>query len=231
LEKTDRLDAQVLALFAERVRPEVRVLPDQQELELKALTTRRRQVVEMLVAEENRLKQAPAVLHHQLRSHIDYLRKDLHRLNRDLEQKLRGTPLWREHEDLLKGVPGVGPVTCFTLIADLPELGRLTRREIAKLVGVAPLSRDSGTLRGQRTVWGGRANVRATLYMATVTALRHNPVIKAFYTRLREAGKPHQLAITAAMRKLLVTLNAILRTRSPWRPACPEPELNPLPIP
>jgi len=221
LEKTDRLDARVLALFAERVRPEVRELPAEQELELKALVTRRRQLVEMLVAEENRLKQAPKALHHELRSHIDYLRKDLHRLNDDLEQKLRGTPLWREHEDLLKSVPGVGPVTCFTLIADLPELGRLTRREIAKLVGVAPLSCDSGTMRGRRAVWGGRAQVRAVLYMATTTALKHNPAIRAFYERLRAVGKPHRVAITAAMRKLLVTLNAIIKTRTSWRSPCP----------
>ena len=179
------------------------------------------------MAEENRLKQAPRVVHHELRSRIDYLRKDLHSLNRDLEQKLRGTPLWREHEDLLKSVPGVGPVTCFTLIADLPELGRLTRREIAKLVGVAPLSRDSGLMRGRRMVWGGRAGVRAILYMAITAALKHNPVIKAFYARLRAARKPHQLPITAAMRKLLVTLNAILKTRTPWRSACPEPSRTP----
>jgi transposase len=221
LEKNDALDARMLALFAQRVRPPVRELPDQLGRELKALMARRRQVVEMLVAEQNRLGQAPQVLHHQLRSHIDYLRKDLHRLTDDLDQLLRNSPLWRERENLLKGVPGVGPVTCFTLLAELPELGRLTRREIAKLAGVAPLTRDSGMMRGKRTVWGGRAPVRATLYMATLSATRHNPIIAAFYRRLCAAGKPPKVALTAAMRKLLTILNSMVKHRTAWRQPCP----------
>jgi transposase len=215
LEKNDALDARLLAQFGERVQPAVRELPDEQGRELKALMARRRQLIEMLVAEENRLKQAPPALHHQLRSHIDYLRKDLHRLNRDLDQLLRSSPLWREQENLLRGVPGVGPVLCATLLAELPELGRLTRREIAKLVGVAPLVRDSGTLRGRRVIWGGRARVRSALYMATLAATRHNPAIAAFAKRL--AGKEPKEIIVACMRKLLVILNAIARDGSQWR--------------
>ena len=221
LEKSDALDARVLARFAAQVRPPLRELPDQLGRELKALMARRRQLVEMLVAEQNRLQQAPAVLHHQLRGHIDYLRKDLHRLTRDLDRMLRGSPLWREQENLLRGVPGVGPVLCATLLAELPELGRLSRGEIAKLAGVAPLARDSGTLRGQRTTWGGRAAVRAALYMATLSATRHNPVIAAFHRRLRAAGKAPKVALVAAMRKLLIILNALLKHRAPWRPPCP----------
>lgn len=223
LEKTDKVDALMLAEFAERVRPEVRELPDQQALALAALMARRRQLVEMLVAEQNRLGQAPAALKHDLRSHIDFLRKQLHRLEQDLDQLLHQSPVWREQEDLLKGGPGIGPVTCATLLADLPELGRLSRRAIAKLAGLAPLARDSGAMRGRRTVWGGRAKVRATLYMATLSAVRHNPVLKAFHGRLRAAGKPNKLTVVACMRKLLIILNAMLKHNTPWRSPCPTP--------
>lgn len=223
LEKSDTLDAQLLALFAARVRPPLRELPDAELLELKALMARRRQLVEMLVAEENRLKQAAKVLHHQLRSHIDYLRKDLHHLNGELDQMLRQSPLWREKENLLRGVPGVGPVLCATLLAELPELGRMNRREVAKLAGLAPLIRDSGTFRGRRTVWGGRSMVRRALYMATLSAIRHNPAIAAFHARLVKANKPPKVALVAAMRKLLLILNAMLKTKSPWNPPCPSP--------
>lgn len=223
LEKTDKVDALMLATFAERVRPEVRPLPDPQAQTLAAVMARRRQLVEMLVAEQNRLGQAPAALQPDLRSHIDFLRKQLHHLDRDLDQLLQQSPLWREQEDLLKGVPGIGPVTCATLLADLPELGRLNRRAIAKLVGLAPLARDSGPLRGRRTVWGGRAKVRATLYMATLSAVRHNPVLQAYHRRLRDAGKPNKLALVACMRKLLITLNAMLKNRTPWSPSCRVP--------
>jgi len=220
LEKTDKVDALMLAEFAERVQPEVRQLPDQQALALAALMARRRQLVEMLVAEQNRLLQAPAVLQHELRSHIDFLRKQLYRLDQELDQLLHQSPVWREQEDLLKGVPGIGPVTCATLLADLPELGRLSRRAIAKLAGLAPLARDSGAMRGRRTVWGGRAKVRATLFMATLSAVRHNPVLKAFHARLRAAGKPNKVALVACMRKLLIILNAMLKNRTPWSPSC-----------
>ena len=220
LAKTDALDARVLALFGERVRPPLRALPDEVGRELKAVTARRRQVVEMLVAEQNRLGQAPRMLHHQLRAHIDYLRKDLVRLNRDLDQTLRRLPLWRETEELLRSVPGVGPVLARTLLAELPELGRLSRREIGKLVGLAPLNRDSGMMRGRRTIWGGRASVRAALYMPTMVATHKNPVIAAFYNRLLAAGKPGKVARAAAMRKLLTILNAMLKHHTRWSPLC-----------
>jgi len=223
LEKTDKVDALMLAEFAARVKPKVRPLPDPQAQALAAVMARRRQLVEMLVAEQNRLGQAPAVLHHDLRSHIDFLRKQLHQLDQDLDQLLQQSPLWREQEDLLKGVPGIGPVTCATLLADLPELGHLNRRAIAKLVGLAPLARDSGPVRGRRTVWGGRTKVRATLFMATLSAVRHNPVLKAYHQHLRAAGKPYKVALVACMRKLLLMLNAILKNRTPWRPPCPAP--------
>jgi transposase len=220
LEKSDVLDARILALFAERVRPEVRPLADERTRDLQALVARRRQLVEMLVAEENRLKQAPGVLHRQLRSHIVFLRKELRALNSELDQQLRAMPLWHEKDELLKSVPGVGRVLSCTLLADLPELGLLSRREIAKLAGLAPLARDSGMLRGKRTVWGGRAKIRSALYMSTLVAVRFNPVLRAFYQRLLAAGKPKKVALTAAMRKLLTMLNAMLRDRATWRPAC-----------
>ncbi len=221
LAKTDALDARILALFAERMRPEVRLLPDAQELELKALVARRRELVEMITAERNRLGSAPKVLHKEITAHIRWLEGRLKERDRDLDRMLRSSPLWREREDLLRAVPGVGPVLCATLLADLPELGALSRHEIAKLVGVAPLNRDSGTMRGRRTVWGGRAPVRAALYMATLVATRYNPAIAAFYRRLRAAGKPAKVALTAAMRKLLTILNAILKHRTPWSSPCP----------
>jgi transposase len=221
LAKTDALDARVLALFAERIRPTVRPLPSAQERELKALVARRRDLVEMLTAERNRLSAAPKLLHKELAAHIRWLEARLEQRDRDLGRMLRTSPLWREREDLLRAVPGIGPVSCATLLAELPELGRLSRREIAKLVGVAPLNRDSGAMRGRRAVWGGRAPVRAVLYMATVSAVTYNPPLKAFYDRLLAAGKPKKLALTAAMRKLLLILNAIVKTSSLWRPPCP----------
>ncbi len=208
LAKTDALDARLLARFAERVQPPLRALPTPAERELKAVVARRRDLVEMLTAERNRLGSAPKVLHREITAHIRWLEARLKERDRDLDRKLRG-------------VPGVGPVLCATLLAELPELGRLDRREVAKLAGVAPLNHDSGRLRGQRTVWGGRAPVRAALYMATLSAVRFNPALKAFYRRLRSAGKPPKLALTAAMRKLLVILNAMLKHRTPWSPPCP----------
>ena len=221
LAKTDALDARMLALFGERMRPQPRRLPDAQELELKAMVARRRQLVEMLTAERNRLGSAPNVLRKELAAHIRWLEARLTERERELDRTLRNSPLWREREDLLRAVPGVGPVLCATLLADLPELGRLTRRESAALAGVAPINRDRGTMRGRRTVWGGRAQVRAALYMATLSAVRHQPALRAFYLRLRAAGKPAKVALVAAMRKLLVILNAMLKHRSPWRPPCP----------
>jgi transposase len=220
LAKTDRIDADILALFAERVRPAVWALPDADAQELDALLARRRQLLEMLQAERNRLGQVfgrgKAPVKKSLKAHIGYLERELRMTDSDLGDMVRRSPAWRERDDLLQSVPGVGPVMSLTLLADLPELGALSRREIAKLVGVAPLSRDSGTLRGRRFVQGGRASVRAVLYMAALVATKRNGVIRAFYTRLLAAGKPKKLALVACMRKLLTILNTMVRTGERW---------------
>jgi transposase len=217
LAKTDGLDADVLAQFGEAVRPEPRPLPDAAQQALSALVTRRRQLVEMLVAEKNRLPLARAGrIRRDLQTHIHFLEQRLKEANDDLQQLLRESPLWRAAEQLLRSVPGIGPTTAAMLLADLPELGRLSHRAIAALVGVAPLNRDSGTRSGTRTIWGGRATVRGGLYMATLVATRRNPVIATFYRRLRDAGKPAKVARVAAMHKLLTILNAILRSQQPW---------------
>lgn len=220
LAKTDKLDADILALFAERVRPAVRPLPDAAAQELDALLTRRRQLLEMLGAERNRLGQVfgkgKRSVRKSLRAHIAFLERELKSADTDLGAMVRASPAWRERDDLLQSVPGVGPILARTILADLPELGRLSRREIAKLVGVAPLSRDSGTFRGRRFVQGGRAHVRGVLYMAALVATKRNATIRAFYQRLVTAGKPKKLALVACMRKLLTILNTIVRTRTPW---------------
>lgn len=219
LAKTDRIDAHTLALFAERVRPEPRPLPDPVGEELRALVARRRQLLEMLGAEQNRLRHpSPSSVQKGLEKHVRWLKRQLEDVDDDLERVVRDSPLWRGKDDLLQSVPGIGPVTSRTLLAELPELGRLNRREIAALVGVAPLNRDSGSFRGRRFVWGGRAAVRRTLYMAALTATRHNPVIRSFYERLLDRGKPHKVALTACMRKLVVILNAMAKSRQPWNP-------------
>src|SRR5213594_4811446 len=217
LAKTDTLDAQTLAHFAEVMRPELRPLPDEQTQALAALLTRRRQLVEMLTAEKHRLSLAPRPVRNSVRAHITWLERELTHTDTDLAQTIRQSPVWREKEDLLRSVPGVGPVLTTTLLANLPELGTLTGKQIAALVGVAPLNRDSGTLRGKRTVWGGRAQVRAVLYMGALVAARYNPVIRAFYHRLCAAGKAKKVALTACMRKLLTILNAMMKHRTPWR--------------
>ena len=216
LAKTDAIDAQVLAQFAEAVRPQLRPLPDAAAQELSALMTRRRQLIEMLTAEKNRLRAAARAVRPDIQEHIHWLERRLADLDGDLSQTIRSSDIWREKDDLLQSAPGVGPVVSTTLLADLPELGTLNRKEIAALVGVAPLNRDSGTLRGRRTVWGGRSKVRSALYMATLVATQRNPVIRIFYQRLLSAGKPKKVALTACMRKLLTILNAILRSRTPW---------------
>lgn len=220
LAKTDRIDADILALFAERVRPEVRTLPDADAQELDALLARRRQLLEMLQAERNRLGQVfgrgKTSVKKSLEAHIAYLERELRMADTDLGDMVHRSPAWRERDDLLQSVPGVGPVLSLTLLADLPELGALSRRRIAKLVGVALLSRDSGTLRGRRFVQGGRASVRAVLYMAALVATKRNVVIRAFYTRLLAAGKPKKLALVACMRKLLTILNTMVRTGERW---------------
>jgi transposase len=218
LAKTDALDAQVLALFAERVQPAPRPLPDDALQALDALLTRRRQLVEMLTAERNRLFVARPPVRRDLQQHIRFLERRLREADDDLHTAVKASPTWRVKDDLLQSVPGVGRVVSLTLLAELPELGRLSHKEIAALVGVAPLNRDSGTLRGKRLVYGGRAPVRAVLYMAALVASKCNPVIRAFYQRLRAAGKPAKVALTACMRKLLIILNAIARSEAPWQP-------------
>ena len=217
LAKTDALDAQVLAQFAEVMRPQPRPLPDAETRALAALLTRRRQLVEMLTAEKNRLLSAATPIRKRLRTHITWLERELQHTNTHLAEAIRQSPVWREKDELLQSVPGVGPVVTSTLLASLPELGILTHKQIAALVGVAPLNRDSGTLRGRRTVWGGRAQVRAVLYMSAIVAARFNPVIRAFYQRLCATGKAKKVALTACMRKLLTILNAMLKHRTPWR--------------
>jgi transposase len=219
LAKTDRLDAEVLGLFADRVRPAVRPLPDAAAHELAGVLARRRQLLEMLQAEHNRLGQVFSrgkAVARSLKQHIAYLERELARTDAGLGELIRRTPAWRERDDLLRSVPGIGPVVSYTLVADLPELGQLTRREIAKLVGIAPVSRDSGTMRGRRFVQGGRSQVRAVLYMGALVAVRHNPAIRAFYQRLVNAGKPKKLALVACMRKLLTILNTMARTGERW---------------
>jgi transposase len=216
LAKTDELDAQVLARFAATVKPTPRSLAETQALELQELVARRRQVVGMLTMERNRLPRTTTTVQARIAAHIAFLEEELERQNRDVDTLLHASPVWRATEDLLRSVPGIGPTVSATLIAALPELGRLSPKEIAALVGVAPLNRDSGRYRGHRRVWGGRAEVRAALYMAALVATRHNRVIHALYERLLKAGKPKKVALVACMRKLLIILNAILRTRTPW---------------
>jgi transposase len=220
LAKTDVLDAKVLAHFAATVQPEPRTLADGEAEALRDILARRRQVVGMLTAETNRLKQATQVVRSRITAHIAFLEVELAESNRDLDALLHASPLWREREDLLRSVPGIGPVASATLVACLPELGQLSRQQIAALVGLAPLNRDSGRYRGHRIVWGGRAEVRCALYMATLVATRHNPVIEATYRRLLEAGKPKKVALVACMRKLLVILNAMVRHHTPWQAPC-----------
>lgn len=217
LAKTDAIDAQVLALFAERVRPEPRELPGEAHQELAARMARRRQLVEMLVAERNRLTLARDTVRSDLRQHIRWLERRLGDIDSQIASLIRQSPLWRAQDNLLRSVPGIGPVTSAAILVGLPELGRIPRRQIAALVGCAPLNRDSGSWRGQRNTWGGRATVRGVLYMATLVATRWNPVIRAFYRRLRDAGKPPRVAVIAAMRKLLTILNAMVKHQMPWR--------------
>ncbi len=218
LAKTDRIDAQVLAHFADAVRPEVRPLPDAATQELAILVARRRQLLEMRVAEQNRSRGVPPRIRAQIREHIIWLNRCLADLDRELGQLVRSSPVWRERVDLLRSTPGVGPVLSATMLADLPELGTLSHKQIAALVGLAPLNQDSGKKRGKRVVWGGRASVRGALYMATLVATRRNPVISAFYQRLLGTHKPKKLALTACMHKLLTILNAMVRRQTRWAP-------------
>ena len=216
LAKTDSIDALVLARFAEAVRPAVRPLPDEVTLELRALTSRRRQITEMIVAERNRIANASQAVRKRIDAHIRWLEAELERADKDLDQSIRQSPIWRENEDLLRSVPSIGPVVSRTLLAELAELGKLNRKQIAALVGIAPLNRDSGTFRGRRGIWGGRATVRAALYMAALVASRRNCVIRAFYNRLRAGGKAPKVALVACMRKLLTILNAMIKHKTRW---------------
>ena len=217
LAKTDALDARVLALFAQRVQPPVRPLPDAHTAALASLLARRRQLIEMRTAEENRRPTLPAALLPGLEEHVAWLTQQIAALERELDQTIRDSPLWQAKERLLRSVPGIGPVVARTLLAELPELGTLDRQEVAALVGVAPLNADSGTRRGQRRTWGGRAPVRAALYMAVVTAIRCNPCIRPFYQRLIAQGKRPKVALVACMRKLLTMANAMVRDGVRWR--------------
>ena len=221
LAKTDRIDARLLALYAERAELKVRTLPDEQTRELRALCARRDDLLEMIVAEENRLEHAPKRLQREIRGHIDYLRKRLKHLDRDIDGAVRGSELWRQKDDLLDSVPGVGPVLRAALLAWLPELGTLNRREAAALIGVAPFNHDSGAMRGRRAIGGGRAPLRRVLYCATSAAIMWNPLLRAYYEHLIANGKLHKVAMVATMRRLLLILKAIIKTKTPWRPPCP----------
>ena len=217
LAKTDQIDARVLAHFAEAAKPQIRPVPDEATLALSDLLARRRQVIEMLTAERNRLIRSKGSVREHIASHIRFLEEEADRLDHELAHLLKESPVWQEKDDLLKSVPGVGPVLSTTLLAELPELGSLDRKKIASLAGLAPFNCDSGLLKGKRMIYGGRAPVRTALYMATLVATRHNPVIRECYGRLIGAGKAPKVALVACMRKLLVILNAMVREGIPWK--------------
>jgi transposase len=219
LAKSDRIDAHLLARFAQAVRPPLRALKDAQTQELEALLGRRRQLLDMHTAEHNRLGSASRGVAKDIQAHLLWLEKRLKDLDQELTRAIQESPVWREQDDLLQGVPGVGPGLSRSLIAELPELGTLNRRTIAALAGVAPFNCDSGKFRGKRRIWGGRASLRAALYMSAFNAVRCNPVLRAFYQRLTAAGKEHKVAMVACMRKLLTILNAMVKNRTPWKPA------------
>lgn len=219
LAKTDKIDARLIAQFAESIQPEIRPLKDLEAQELDSLATRRRQIVQMLTAEKNRLHSAAAWTRKDIRKHIEWLQKHLEKIEKDMDRMIQNSPIWRAKGEILLSVKGVGPALCRTLLSALPELGNLKRQKIAILVGVAPLNRDSGKFRGRRTTWGGRAEIRSVLYMATVAATRWNSVIRPFYERLVKAGKLRKVAIVACMRKMLTILNAMLKNKTPWRAA------------
>jgi transposase len=223
LAKNDRIDAQVIAAFGAAIEPEIVRLPDEDARELEALLVRRRQLVAMRVQEVNRLGLTQGLMRKNIKAHIDWLDKQIDRLDIDLTAALRSSPAWRAKDELLRSFKGVGRITSGTLLVALPELGQLDRRAIAALVGLAPFNRDSGVMRGRRSIYGGRSQVRTLLYMAATTAIRSNPVIRAFYEQLKARGKPHKVAMVACMRKMLTILNAMVRQSTPWTP-----ETNPL---
>jgi transposase len=216
LAKTDSIDAAVLAHFAEAVRPQLRPLPDAVTLELRALTSRRRQILAMIAAENNRMEMTSKAVAKRIGAHVRWLEQELERANQELDRAIEQSPIWKENEELLRSAKGIGPVTSRTLLAELPELGTLDRKQISALVGVAPFSRDSGSLKGRRSIWGGRAPVRCALYMATLVATRRNPVIRDFYNRLTAKGKIFKVALVACMRKLLTILNSMIKHKTSW---------------
>jgi len=216
LAKTDKLDAIIIAKFAEAIKPEPRPLPTTTDQELKALVARRRQLVEMLTMEKNRLHTAITPLRARIQINVEWLRKQIEEVDHDISNLIQSSPLWRAKDNLLQSVPGVGPVLSETILAELPELGQLNSKQIAALAGVAPFNRDSGTLRGKRSIWGGRAHLRKMVYMGTLVATRFNPVIRSFYQRLITGGKAKKVALVACMRKLLVILNAMLKHGTLW---------------
>lgn len=216
LAKTDSIDADTIARFARDIRPEVRPIKDEHTQLLSALNARRRQIVDMLVAEKNRLYTAPKPNKKSIQKHIQWLERSLEDINTDIDKTIKKSPTWRENNKILQSFRGVGPVVSASLLCDLPELGTLNRKKIATLVGVAPLNCDSGRFRGRRRIKGGRANVRRKLYMAAVASLRHNSIIKDFYDRLIDAGKPPKLALAACMRKIITILNAMMKNRTYW---------------
>jgi len=221
LAKTDTIDADVLAQFGEAIRPEPRAIKDLSSQELSAIIARRRQLVDMLTAEKNRLSSASSCIRSNIQQHIDWLKSQIDDVEKNMVSLLHDNKVWRDKDDLLRSVPGVGPILSRTLIADLPELGTIKIRSLAALTGVAPLNRDSGQFRGTRHVWGGRSQVRSVLYMATLAACRYNPVIREFYTRLIQKGKKRKIAIVACMHKLLTILNAIVSSGTPWHENLP----------
>jgi len=219
LAKNDRIDAHVIAAFGQAIEPQITHLPDEQARELQGLLVRRSQLLGMRVQESNRLALMQGAMRKQIKSHIAWLDQAIDEVNTDLTARLRQSPVWREKDELLRSLKGIGPITSGTLMSSLPELGELDRRSIAALVGVAPFNRDSGAFRGRRAIWGGRAHVRHVLYMAAIAAVRSNPVIKPFYERLIARGKPHKVAMVACMRKMLTILNAMMRSNTPWTPS------------
>ena len=224
LAKTDCIDAAILADFADKIRPEPRPMPSEETRALDALITRRRQLVDMLAVEKNRLTTARKAMKKDILRHLAFLEKAIGQMDNDLQKSVEDSPIWRVNDDILQSVPGVGPTCATTLMAQLPELGMLDRKKIAALVGVAPLNRDSGYKTGRRIIWGGRAPVRAVLYMSTLVATRHNPVIRTHYEHLINQGKLRKVAMTACMRKLLTLLNAMIRDQSRWQPEMAMPK-------
>lgn len=222
LAKTDGIDARVLAQFGLAIDPQVSALADEETRELQAMLARRSQLVAMRTQEKNRLAIAAALMRKPIKEHIAWLDKAIAGLDIDVTAKLRASPAWKEREDLLRSFKGIGPVSARMMLADLPELGRLNRKRIAALVGLAPFNCDSGTHKGQRHIWGGRARVRTLLFMAATSAIRFNPPIKAFYEQLTARGKPRKVALVACMRKMLTILNAMARSQTPWRPTTPQ---------